>query len=147
MRQLWSKKGLCEILLDPFSLYAIALDELWSQAERVLRIAAKIFGDMERVSDIDDSYSLFWLDTFQKIPQDALMLAKQTNARNDRPDLPGLHNMAKHIVHVEEAAEAASSTGKLLFEHHRSILRYDPSNRSINFVHQKLRTRIVQFEV
>ena len=38
------------MLVDPFCLYVIALDELWTQAEGVMKDIGNVFGTMERVS-------------------------------------------------------------------------------------------------
>ena len=40
---------LAEILIDPFSLFAICLDELWMQSQDIVDIARKEFGEMELV--------------------------------------------------------------------------------------------------
>ena len=46
--RLWSA-DLEHVLADPFSLFAICLDELWMQAQGTCDIVRRIFGDMERV--------------------------------------------------------------------------------------------------
>ena len=65
----------------------------------------------------------------------------------ERPDFAGLHNMAKHIVHLKEGAEATLSTSRLLLEHHEKLCNADPKNEAVEFVHQQLRQKVVQFEV
>ena len=50
LQQIWQSGRQGPILEDPFSLYVIALDELWSQAENVLRTAQVVFGHVESVS-------------------------------------------------------------------------------------------------
>ena len=39
-----------QILEDPFSLFAICLDELWLQAQGTFHVIQEVFGQMERVS-------------------------------------------------------------------------------------------------
>lgn len=39
-----------QILEDPFSLFAICLDELWLQAQGTVYVIQRVFGEMERVS-------------------------------------------------------------------------------------------------
>ena len=41
---------LAEVLVDPFSLYVIILDELFAQADAILWSVSNVFGPMERVS-------------------------------------------------------------------------------------------------
>ena len=55
--------------------------------------------------------------------------------------------MAKHIIHIKEGAEAAFSTSKHLLEHHDTMRQSDLQNESMDFVHQKLKHKMVQIEV
>ncbi len=48
-QRLWDTE-LHGILLDPFSLFVICLDELWLQAQGIVRIVGDEFSKMERVS-------------------------------------------------------------------------------------------------
>ena len=47
--RLWST-DLSGVLLDPFSLFVVCLDELWLQALGIVKIVSDEFGKMERVS-------------------------------------------------------------------------------------------------
>ena len=47
-QQAWSA-DLAEILVDPFSLFVICLDELWMQSQDIVDTARKEFGEMELV--------------------------------------------------------------------------------------------------
>ena len=47
--QLTSNSEWTSVLIDPFSLYVIVLDELWLQAEGIVRDVSDVFGLMERV--------------------------------------------------------------------------------------------------
>ena len=40
---------LAEILVDPFSLFVVCLDELWMHSQDIVDTARKEFGDMELV--------------------------------------------------------------------------------------------------
>ena len=47
--RLWDN-DLSGVLVDPFSLFVICLDELWLQSQTIVRNLLGVFGDMERVS-------------------------------------------------------------------------------------------------
>lgn len=47
--RLWDT-DLSGVLVDPFSLFVICLDELWLQAQSIGWILGDVFGRMERVS-------------------------------------------------------------------------------------------------
>lgn len=53
--RLWDP-DLGHILTDPFSLFAICLDELWLQAQGIYDTVRRVFGDMERVRQQIQSY-------------------------------------------------------------------------------------------
>ena len=40
---------MAEILVDPFSLFVICLDELWMQSQDIVDTTRREFGDMELV--------------------------------------------------------------------------------------------------
>ena len=50
-QELWDK-NLSDVLTDPFSLFVICLDELFLQANVVIRIVGDEFSGMERVSQV-----------------------------------------------------------------------------------------------
>lgn len=49
LERLWDN-DLSEVLVDPFSLFVICLDELWLQAQGIVRMVGAEFNRMERVS-------------------------------------------------------------------------------------------------
>lgn len=49
--RLW-EGDLSEVLVDPFSLFVICLDELWLQAQGIVRMVGEKFNKMERVSNL-----------------------------------------------------------------------------------------------
>lgn len=51
---LWNN-DLSGVLVDPFSLLVICMDELWLQAQGIVRDVSDIFGRMERVSQPNQS--------------------------------------------------------------------------------------------
>ena len=51
--RLW-RTEMSEILVDPFGLLVICLDELWLQSQRIVDIVRKIFGDKERVCLLEE---------------------------------------------------------------------------------------------
>ena len=51
-RRLWDT-DLFGVLVDPFSLFVICLDELWLQAQGIVKITGDVFSKMERVSHFD----------------------------------------------------------------------------------------------
>ena len=51
-RRLWNT-DLSGVLVDPFSLFVICLDELWLQAQGIVKITGDVFSKMERVSQFD----------------------------------------------------------------------------------------------
>ncbi|KAL9126193.1 MAG: hypothetical protein Q9217_004722 [Psora testacea] len=114
------------MLVDPFCLYVIALDELWAQAEGVMKDIGNVFGTMERY---------------------ALDLAGRTTLHSDQHDFVGLHNLAKHIIHLREGADAILSTAQRLVDHHEQLVIEDPKNKTKRLVHQRLKQKLVQFEV
>ncbi len=52
-QRLWDTE-LHGVLLDPFSLFVICLDELWLQAQGIVRIVGDEFSKMERVSQSEE---------------------------------------------------------------------------------------------
>ena len=51
-QRLWDTE-LSEVLVDPFSLFVICLDELWLQAQGIVKIVRNEFSKMERVSQLE----------------------------------------------------------------------------------------------
>ena len=49
LQRLWDN-DLSDVLVDPFSLFVICLDELWLQAQGIVRMVGAEFNRMERVS-------------------------------------------------------------------------------------------------
>lgn len=49
LQRLWDG-DLSEVLVDPFSLFVICLDELWLQAQGIVSMVGAEFNRMERVS-------------------------------------------------------------------------------------------------
>lgn len=49
LERLWTTE-LSDILVDPFSLFVICMDQFWLQAQRTVTTVQQIFGQMERVS-------------------------------------------------------------------------------------------------
>ncbi|KAG7001424.1 hypothetical protein G7Y79_00031g065390 [Physcia stellaris] len=123
---------LAEILIDPFSLFAICLDELWMQSQDIVDIARKEFGEMELT---------------------ALGLAKATatNKNAGNPDFVGLHKMAKHIIYLKEGADAAILILSHLQKFHEKLLARPPQgDEALPIMHltdQMLGQKAVQFEV
>ncbi|KAL8916824.1 MAG: hypothetical protein Q9172_006087 [Xanthocarpia lactea] len=119
-----------EILVDPFSLLVICLDELWLQSQRIVDIVRKIFGDKERA---------------------ALELTYATNTVDGHHDFVGLHNIAKHIIHLKEGADAAHSTTTHLQAFHQGLLEQPPqgphATQVMRLTNQMLAQKTVQFEV
>ena len=50
LQRLWDTDMLSEVLVDPFSLLVICMDELWLQAQGIVKIVREQFSKMERVS-------------------------------------------------------------------------------------------------
>ena len=48
-QRLWNN-NLLDVLTDPFGLFVVCLDELWLQANRVIRVVGDEFSRMERVT-------------------------------------------------------------------------------------------------
>ena len=46
---LWNN-NLLDVFTDPFSLFVICLDELWLQANRVIKVVGDEFSEMEKAS-------------------------------------------------------------------------------------------------
>ena len=53
-QRLWGTE-LSGILRDPFCLFVICLDELWLQAQGIVKIVGDHFSKMERVSKLKDN--------------------------------------------------------------------------------------------
>ncbi|KAL8855914.1 MAG: hypothetical protein Q9178_007480 [Gyalolechia marmorata] len=127
--RLW-RTDLSEILVDPFSLLVICLDELWLQAQRIVEIVRQVFGDVERA---------------------ALELTYATNTEDGHHDFVGLHNIAKHIIHLKEGADAAHLTTTHLQAFHQGLLEQPPqgphATRVMRLTNQMLAQKTVQFEV
>lgn len=51
-QRLWNTE-LSGVLIDPFSLFVICLDELWLQAQGIVKIVGDEFSRMERVSQLE----------------------------------------------------------------------------------------------
>ena len=51
-QRLWDTE-LSGVLVDPFSLFVICLDELWLQAQSILKVVRDEFSKMERVSQFE----------------------------------------------------------------------------------------------
>ena len=49
LQRLW-KSDLSRVIMDPFSLFVICMDELWLQAMGIVKIVGDVFSKMERVS-------------------------------------------------------------------------------------------------
>ena len=49
LRRLW-ESDLTGVIMDPFSLFVICMDELWLQAMGIVKIVGDLFSKMERVS-------------------------------------------------------------------------------------------------
>ena len=49
LQRLW-KSDLSRVIMDPFSLFVICMDEFWLQAMGIVKIVGDLFGKMERVS-------------------------------------------------------------------------------------------------
>lgn len=54
-RRLWDA-DLSGVLMDPFSLFVICLDELWLQSQGIVKIAGDEFSKMERVCQFDGQH-------------------------------------------------------------------------------------------
>lgn len=57
-QRLWDT-DLSLVLVDPFSLFVICLDELWLQAQGIVKIVGDEFSNMERVSQLEGQYKPF----------------------------------------------------------------------------------------
>lgn len=130
-QRLW-ETDLSNVLIDPFALFVICLDELWLQAQGIVRTLSAEFSKVERT---------------------ALDLAESSQNRNSnrRHDFVGLHNIAKHIMFLKEGAEAASKTLSHLETFHKG-LRENPPQRhdalhTMQMTGQMLAQKSVQFEV
>ena len=51
-QRLWDTE-LSGVLVDPFSLFVICLDELWLQAQGIVKVVQDEFSKMERVSQLE----------------------------------------------------------------------------------------------
>lgn len=52
-QRLWYD-DLSTVLVDPFSLFVICVDELWLQAMGIVKTVGDVFSKMERVSNSED---------------------------------------------------------------------------------------------
>ncbi|KAL8777237.1 MAG: hypothetical protein Q9213_007950 [Squamulea squamosa] len=130
-QRLW-ETDVSMVLADPFSLFVICLDELWLQAQSIVRNVGTVFNRLERT---------------------ALDLALSTTHGNGdgRHDFVGLHNIAKHIIYLKENADAALLTIGHLQDFHRDLLKRPPQGQAaiptMRLTSQMLAQKAVQFEV
>lgn len=129
-QRLWDT-DLSLVLVDPFSLFVICLDELWLQAQGIVKIVGDEFSNMERTA----------LD---------LALATATAIGDRHHDFVGLHNIAKHIIYLKEGSEAAMLTITHLQDFHRELLKEPPQGKNamptMRLTSQMLKQKAVQFE-
>lgn len=52
-QRLWDTQ-LSGVLVDPFSLFVICLDEFWLQAQGIVKVVGDEFSKMERVSQLEE---------------------------------------------------------------------------------------------
>ncbi|KAL8919411.1 MAG: hypothetical protein Q9208_006789 [Pyrenodesmia sp. 3 TL-2023] len=130
-QRLWGT-DLSTILVDPFSLFVICLDELWLQAQSIVRAVGVVFNQMERTA-LDVAASL------------------TSSGGDGRHDFVGLHNVAKHIIFLKESSEAASMTISHLQDFHLGLLKNPPQGQdatsTMHMTRQMLGQKAVQFEV
>ncbi|KAL6715238.1 hypothetical protein ACLMJK_007502 [Lecanora helva] len=128
---LW-KNDLSAILVDPYSLLVVCLDELWKQAQSIVRVVSDEFSDMERT---------------------ALDIAHATTSATaeSQLDFVGLHNMAKHIIYLKEGSAATMLTVSHLQSFHDELVKQPPQGHDAipftRLTHQMLKQKAVQFEV
>ncbi|KAI4256201.1 MAG: hypothetical protein L6R42_006354, partial [Xanthoria sp. 1 TBL-2021] len=130
-QRLW-QTDLSTVLVDPFSFFVICLDELWLQAQSVVRGVSDVFSQMERTA----------LD---------LAVSSTDSGSDGRHDFVGLHNIAKHIIYLKESSEAALMTISHLEAFHRELLKRPPQEQdampTMHMTSQMLAQKAVQFEV
>ncbi|KAL9020483.1 MAG: hypothetical protein Q9185_002256 [Variospora sp. 1 TL-2023] len=130
-QRLW-ETDLSGVLTDPFSLFVICLDELWLQAQDVVRAVGGEFNKMERTA------------------LDLATFSTESDA-DSRHDFVGLHNIAKHIIYLKENSEAASMTMSHLQTFHQKLLNHPPQGHdampTMQMTSQMLAQKAVQFEV
>lgn len=150
-QRLWST-DLSAILVDPFSLFVICLDELWLQAMIIVNIIGDVYGKMERVSHFEQSKpSGGILNSGSQSSLELANLAATESSDVSRLDFVGLHNMAKHIIHLKEGADAASLTMGHLQKFHQELIKEPPQGQgalpAMRLASQMLGQKAVQFEV
>ncbi|KAL8773577.1 MAG: hypothetical protein Q9209_001682 [Squamulea sp. 1 TL-2023] len=130
-QRLW-ETDVSMVLVDPFSLFVICFDELWLQAQSIVRNVGTVFNRLERTA----------LD---------LALSSTHGNGDGRHDFVGLHNVAKHIIYLKENSDAASLTMGHLQEFHRDLLKRPPQGQAaiptMRLTSQMLAQKAVQFEV
>ena len=150
-QRLWYD-GLSTVLVDPFSLFVICMDELWLQAMGIVKTVGDVFSKMERVSHSEGQHKQYGITHHLRV-QTALDLALATGTETDvgSHDFVGLHNMAKHIIYLKEGSDAANMTMGHLQEFHRELLNQPPQGQNaiptMRLTSQMLAQKAVQFEV
>ncbi|KAL8937924.1 MAG: hypothetical protein Q9211_003442 [Gyalolechia sp. 1 TL-2023] len=128
-QRLW-ETDLSAVLIDPFGLFVICLDELWVQAQGMVKAVGGVFNEMERTA----------LD----------LAASSATSDGDGPDFVGLHNIAKHIIYLKENSEAALMTISRLETFHGELLKRPPRGQdaipTMRMTNQMLAQKVVQFE-
>ncbi|KAH7411825.1 hypothetical protein DE146DRAFT_771464, partial [Phaeosphaeria sp. MPI-PUGE-AT-0046c] len=96
-----------EILLDPYILLEIVLDEMCKVMDRTAWNVAEVFGNIEE--------------------QTLEMAASPSRSQKEPPDFQGLHNIAKHNIYLRENCESALATLGDLRDHHKMATGEQPN--------------------
>ena len=111
--------------IDPYSLFAVVLNDLFLQVDGTLWSLASVFRHIELVgrSNIQCSKSSSLVEhrllmTRKSVLHDPLM----------SPDFVGMHNVAKHIIFLKEGSRAILATLTAMLREHRRLSQVANSN-------------------
>jgi hypothetical protein len=114
-----------DILLDPYVLLEIVLNEMYKLMDQTGWAIANIFGKMESVRLI--SKSIRTVAVLIDNQQTLEMARTPGRATKELPDFQGLHNLAKHNIYLRENCDSALATLSGLQNHHKAVSGDQPT--------------------